>query len=98
MSLQGEAGREGIGSGAYTSPLQTWHGIPAVPALGRNPLVCHPQRAPGRGSLAYGVSNFLVTSGMLAEQWRSRERAGWLITPRCLQPPAELYCFMQMSS
>ena len=39
------------------------HSTRAPSGVGEESSLCHQQGAPGRGSLAYGVSNFLVTSG-----------------------------------
>lgn len=64
----------------------------------RNSSMCNQQGGLYRCRLAYGISNFSVTSGMLAEQQSSREKDVLLITPCCPHPQAESYCFMQMSS
>lgn len=74
LSWQGAAG-DGAGAGTQSlcrpgaAPLQP-------PESGRNSSPCHHQGAPGRGSLAYGVSSFSVTSGVLAQSPGGAERAG----------------------
>ena len=72
--------------------------LTAPHVLKRNSSTCSQQGGLCRCRLAYGISDFLVTSGMLAEQQTSREKDILLITPCCPHPQAESYCFMQMSS
>lgn len=72
--------------------------LTAPHVLKRNSSMCNQQGGLCRCRLAYGISNFSVTSGMLAEQQSSREKDVLLITPCCPHPQAESYCFMQMSS
>lgn len=67
-SLRGVAGR-GAGAGACTQ-------YPGTLRRREESSLCHQRGAPGGGSLAYGVSNFLVTSGgVLAASRAGAEKA-----------------------
>lgn len=68
-SSLGEAGRGGGAGGTHISSADVARHSRSPPNVcGGDSSLCHQRGALGRGSPAYGVSNFLVTSGALARR------------------------------